>query len=238
MFGYTTNINLFPSSPPPCLQVELKESDRSLLEIFKQLQGDVAELREMCVDSPRRVHSTSGYHHRSSTGSYSELDSRVRPNPVMEKTTIESSQELEATLTSSSEQSPVQELVDEVFHLKPSESNHGSDSLLGVPAEDSPSSAAKVLEGSASLPKITNSPGGSSSNISRDSSIDSGIQFASEPDTNNVVSSNSNVDSSNVVRLEAASDPKAGEGEEGEGLGSLAEDIFSMLGASNWMASS
>lgn len=237
MLGYTTNINLSPSSPPTCLQVELKESDRSLLEIFKQLQGDVAELCEMCVDGPRRVHSTSGYH-RSSTGSYSELDSRVRPNPVMEKTTIESSQELEATLTSSSEQSPVQELVDEVFHLKPSESNHGSDSLLGVPAEDSPSSAAKVLEGSASLPKITNSPGGSSSNISRDSSIDSGIQFASEPDTNNVVSRNSDVDSSNVVRPEAAGDPKAGEGEEGEGLGSLAEDIFSMLGASNWMASS
>lgn len=238
MLGYTTNINLSPSSPPTCLQVELKESDRSLLEIFKQLQGDVAELREMCVEGPRRVHSTSGYHPRSSTGSYSELDSRVRPNPVMEKTTIESSQELEATLTSSSEQSPVQELVDEVFHLKPSESNHGSDSLLGVPAEDSPSSAAKVLEGSASLPKITNSPGGSSSNISRDSSIDSGIQFASEPDTNNVVSRNSDVDSSNVVRPEAAGDPKAGEGEEGEGLGSLAEDIFSMLGASNWMASS
>ena len=217
--------------------MELKESDRSLLEIFKQLQGDVAELREMCVDGSRRVYSTSGYA-RPSTNSFSEFDSRIRQNPVTEKTTFESSQELESTLTSSGELSAMQELADEVFGFKPCESNHGSDSLLGVPAEDSPSSAAKVLEGSASLPKITNSPGGSSSNISRDSSIDSGIQFASEPDTNgssNVVSSN--VVSSNDVRLEAPSDPKAGGGEE-DGLGSLAEDIFSMLGASNWMASS
>ena len=194
-------------------QVELKESDRSLLEIFKQLQGDVAELGELCTERQRRLYSSSSLN-RYSTDSVPTFDHLgTRQNLVTEDAVFESYQELESTLTSSKEPSPSLELADDnVFHRKPSCSTHGSDS--GV-TDSPPSPATRPLKGGQT--KISHSP----TNISRNSSVDSGIQFASESDVN---------------RTDTETDPS--KVEDGGGLGSLADDIFSMLGTSSWLSSS
>ena len=196
--------------------MELKESDRSLLEIFKQLQGDVAELGELYTERHRRLYSSSSLN-RYSTDSVPTFDHLgTRQNLVTEDAVFESCQELESTLTSSKEPSPSLELADDnVFHRKPSCSTHGSDS--GV-TDSPPSPAARPLKGDQT--KISHSP----TNISRNSSVDSGIQFASESDVNS-------------GRTDTETDHSKVE-EGGGGLGSLADDIFSMLGTSNWLSSS
>lgn len=178
--------------------MELKESDRVLLDIFKQLESDVAEL----TDSISNWRLSGMYCRPGST--YSDLEYTETPKRFSASHTFDLDMDqtsLESTLTSSKE---------EGASLK---TGSGSDSLLApeldststscspvlppastnrltrspVPSSQKrQSSASPPLKSSASMNKIANSPSISrlqdetSSNISRNSSIDSGIQFASE----------------------------------------------------------
>ena len=178
--------------------MELKESDRVLLDIFKQLESDVAEL----TDNISNWRLSGVYCRPGST--YSDLEYCETPKRFSACHTFDLDTEqtsFESTLTSSKE---------EEASVK---TGSGSDSLLApeldststscspvlppastnrltrspVPSSQKrQSSASPPLKGSASMNKIANSPSISrlqdetSSNISRNSSIDSGIQFASE----------------------------------------------------------
>ena len=111
--------------------------------------------------------------------------------------------------------------------IKPATSCNGSDLLLTEEVDASlslPPGKAESrggLKGSSSVGKLAGSPGvtklqeETGSNISRNSSIDSGIQFASDPETNGV----------GGPGLEPSGSSEAGL----EGL-SLADEIFSTLG--------
>ena len=110
--------------------------------------------------------------------------------------------------------------------IKPS--SNGSDSLLGTEEVDTSASlqpgkaeSRGGLKGSCSVGKLAGSPSitklqeETGSNISRNSSIDSGIQFASDPETNGVGG--------------PGLEPSASSENDLEGL-SLADEIFSTLG--------
>lgn len=186
--------------------MELNESDRELMDIFKQLEGDVAEL----TDSISNWRLSGVYCRPGST--YSDLDYTETPKRFSASHTFDLGTEqasFESTLTSSKE---------EEVSVK---TGSGSDSLLAPELDSTSNSCSPVLpqasvngltrspvansqkrqnstspplkgstspplKGSASMNKIANSPSISrlqdetSSNISRNSSIDSGIQFASE----------------------------------------------------------
>ena len=187
--------------------MELKESDRVLLDIFKQLESDVAEL----TDNISNWRLSGVYGRPGSTYSdleYCETPKRFSASHTFDLDTEQTS--LESTLTSSNLESTLTSSKEEEVSVK---TGSGSDSLLApeldststscspvlppastnrltrspVPSSQKrQSSASPPLKGSASMNKIANSPSISrlqdetSSNISRNSSIDSGIQFASE----------------------------------------------------------
>ena len=198
------------------------------MKIFKQLEGDVSEMTDMFS---WRLSSSPNYKHTSmrpqSVDSVSKLESLVSHDQTREPS-------LESTLTSSKE-----ELVggeeESTTAMNPSSSTNGSDSLFtaneGSPCPlaknaSSTGSSSPPLKGSASLNKIANSPSiqriqdDNSSNISRNSSIDSGIQFEHE----HMATSEGSA---------AAPAPVAVTTEAAEGLGtSFANDIFATLGFS------
>lgn len=220
------------------------------MDIFKQLEGDVAELTDNI--SNWRL---SGSFCRPGS-SYSELEYSENQRLSTYSFSLGTSQNsLESTLTSSKE---------EETSVKTS---NGSDSML-VPEADSASnsyspvlpptsssgltrspvsssqkrqaSASPQLKGSASMNKIANSPSISrlqdetSSNISRNSSIDSGIQFASEAENgsaNGVEATVSPSTEHSPPTLEAttlSTEMKSNSDDTNDS--SLAAEVFSMLG--------
>lgn len=240
------------------------------MDIFKQLEGDVAEL----TDNISNWRLSGSFGRPLSTLSESEYtESPKRTSATYSLGTSHNS--LESTLTSSKE---------EEVSVKTG-SGSGSDSMLArdvdltsnscspvlpplgggnstitttsnaltrSPVSSSSqksrqASASPPLKGSASMNKIANSPSISrlqdetSSNISRNSSIDSGIQFASEAEN----SSANGVEAMVSPSTEAASPsteltsspPVLGatsllstESSSGGDAGDLAAEVFSMLG--------
>ena len=74
---YKTQPLVYLSLQPPFLQADLKDSDRSLMDIFKHLQGDVAELADICKDLTAKRTSqrfSSEWSNRCSTDSIIEVD--------------------------------------------------------------------------------------------------------------------------------------------------------------------
>lgn len=235
---------------------ELKESDRTLMDIFKQLEGDVAELTDN-ISNWRLSGSFSRPLSTLSESEYSESPKRISAAYSLGAS-------LEPTLTSTKE---------EEASVKTG-SGTGSDSMLAPDVESTSNSCSPVLpplgsnsstltrspvssssqrrqasmspplKGSASMNKIANSPSISrlqdetSSNISRNSSIDSGIQFASEAENSSANGVEATVSSSTEAvspSTEASSPPVLGatslstENSNGD-TGDLAAEVFSMLG--------
>lgn len=227
------------------------------MDIFKQLEGDVAEL----TDSISNWRLSGSFSRPLSTLSESEYnESPKRISAAYSLGTSHNS--LESTLTSSKE---------EEVSVKTG-SGTGSDSMLAPDIESTSNSCSPVLpplggssaltrspvsssqkrqtsvspplKGSASMNKIANSPSISrlqdetSSNISRNSSIDSGIQFASEAENSSANGVEATVSSSTEAMspsTEASSPPVLGATSlstenSNNDTGDLAAEVFSMLG--------
>ena len=226
-----------------------------LMDIFKQLEGDVAEL----TDSISNWRLSGSFNRPLSTLSESEYsESPKRMSAMYSLGTSHNS--LESTLTSSKE---------EEVSVKTG-SGSGSDSMLAPDVESTSNSCSPVLpplsgtsaltrspvsssqkrqasvspplKGSASMNKIANSPSISrlqdetSSNISRNSSIDSGIQFASEAENGSANGVEATSTEAVSPSTEAASSPPVlgatslpTENSSGD-TGDLAAEVFSMLG--------
>ena len=228
------------------------------MDIFKQLEGDVAEL----TDSISNWRLSGSFNRPLST--LSELEYNESPKRMSATYSLGTSHNsLESTLTSSKE---------EEVSVKTG-SGSGSDSMLAPDADSTSNSCSPVLpplggtsaltkspvssssqkrqasvspplKGSASMNKIANSPSISrlqdetSSNISRNSSIDSGIQFASEAENSSANGVEATVSSSTEAvspSTEAASSPPvlgatslSTESSSGD-AGDLAAEVFSML---------
>ena len=187
----------FPSLSQP--QDDLKESDRVLLEIFKQLESNVAELNDSL--SMWRAGGTPGR-----PVSFTDLDFGTHrssycanPPPIFNgglETILDSSKEdisykashesdslyLPENESSSLSCSPV--LPSLKSHASvPSISSGGSSGGAKRPSNPSPpqmTTSTSFNQKLASSPSISRLQDETSSNISRNSSIDSGIQFASE----------------------------------------------------------
>ena len=118
------------------------------MDIFKQLQGDVTELTEFCLESPRRPLSSSSYTRISSRPtSFSDLDhgakfaagEHSKASYESSRASVVSSQA--STLTSSKEELPRLEPFDEsIFQLKPINSR-GIDSFQKKPTSRSVASS-------------------------------------------------------------------------------------------------
>lgn len=233
------------------------------MDIFKQLEGDVAEL----TDNISNWRLSGCYGRPLSTLSESEYnESPKRTSAAYSLGTSHTS--LESTLTSSKE---------EEVSVKTG-SGSGSDSMLAPDVDSTSNSCSPVLpplgsgtssaptrspvssgshksrqasvspplKGSVSMNKIANSPSISrlqdetSSNISRNSSIDSGIQFASEaengsangveatvsPSTEAVSPSTESTNSPPVLGATSLLPTENSNGDSGD----LAAEVFSMLG--------
>lgn len=262
-------------------QEELKESDRTLMEIFKQLEGDVSDLSEY-VGSWR----LSATFKDGRPLSFTDLDGGVRPSSghYDQASSLGTSQNsLESTLTSSKEEVSLKTSSGSDSLLVPEADTASSSNSPVLPAANNSSSpqtsntgltrrtsavtppssssgghqskrqtsASPQLKASASLNRIANTPAGvnrlqddTSSNISRNSSIDSGIQFASENENGcaNGVDSSHHFSSQHttsapqmITRPETKTAPtttttqKDPRSNKAESL-SFADDIFSMLG--------
>ena len=198
------------------------------MDIFKQLEGDVAEL----TDNISNWRLSGSFGRPLSTLSESEFNESPKRMPALYNLGM-SHESLESTLTSSKEE--------EETSLKTSGSGCGSDSMLAPEMEPTSNSCSLVLpplgsntltrspisggsqkrqvsvspplKGSASMSKIANSPSISrlqdetSSNISRNSSIDSGIQFASEAEN----SSSNGVEATVSPSTDSSSSPRVPE---------------------------
>ena len=228
------------------------------MDIFKQLEGDVAEL----TDNISNWRLSGSFGRPLSTLSESEYnESPKRMSAAYSLGT--SHNNLESTLTSSKE---------EEASMKTG-SGSGSDSMLAPDIDSTSNSCSPVLpplggssaltrspvssssqkrqasvspplKGSASMNKIANSPSISrlqdetSSNISRNSSIDSGIQFASEAENSSANGVEATVSSSTEAvspSTEASSPPVLGATSlstenSNSDAGDLAAEVFSMLG--------
>lgn len=228
------------------------------MDIFKQLEGDVAEL----TDSISNWRLSGSFSRPLST--LSELEYNESPKRMSAVYSLGTSHNsLESTLTSSKE---------EEVSVKTG-SGSGSDSMLAPDVDSTSNSCSPVLpplggtsaltkspvssssqkrqasvspplKGSASMNKIANSPSISrlqdetSSNISRNSSIDSGIQFASEAENSSANGVEATVSPSTEAvspSTEAASSPPvlgatslSTENSSGD-AGDLAAEVFSML---------
>ena len=189
------------------LQDDLKESDRVLLDIFKQLECNVAELNDSIslwrsgggnsVSSPGRPISFTDLDFGTSRSSYCG-----NPPPVLNgglETILDSSKEdisykashesdslyLPENEESSLSCSPVLRSLKSHASI-PSISSGGSNSSSGAakrPHNPSPpqlTTSTSFTNHLASSPSISRLQDETGSNISRNSSIDSGIQFASE----------------------------------------------------------
>ena len=218
------------------------------MDIFKQLEGDVAEL----TDSISNWRLSGSFSRPLST--FSEIEYTESPKRLSTSYSLGASHNsLESTLTSSKE---------EEISVK---TGSGSDSMLAPETESTSNSCSPVLpplgsntltrspvsgssqkrqasvspplKGSASMNKIANSPSISrlqdetSSNISRNSSIDSGIQFASEAENGSA----NGVEATVSPSTETSSPPVLGattaiSTENSNDAGDLAAEVFSMLG--------
>lgn len=231
------------------------------MDIFKQLEGDVAEL----TDNISNWRLSGSFGRPLSTLSESEYnESPKRTSAAYSLGTSHTS--LESTLTSSKE---------EEVSVKTG-SGSGSDSMLAPDVDLTSNSCSPVLpplgsgtssaptrspvssgshksrqaspslKGSVSMNKIANSPSISrlqdetSSNISRNSSIDSGIQFASEAENSSANGVEATVSPSTEAAspsTESTSNPPVlgatsllpTENSSGDS-GDLAAEVFSMLG--------
>ena len=232
------------------------------MDIFKQLEGDVAEL----TDNISNWRLSGSFGRPLSTLSESEYnESPKRTSAAYSLGTSHNS--LESTLTSSKE---------EEVSVKTG-SGSGSDSMLAPDVDSTSNSCSPVLpplggttnaltrspvsggsqksrqasvspplKGSASMNKIANSPSISrlqdetSSNISRNSSIDSGIQFASEAENGSANGVEATVSPSTEAAspsTESGTSPPVlgatslltSENSNGDS-GDLAAEVFSMLG--------
>ncbi len=234
------------------------------MDIFKQLEGDVAEL----TDNISNWRLSGSYGRPLSTLSELEYSESPKRTSAVYNSLGTSHNSLESTLTSSKEEVSVK-----------TSSGSGSDSMLAPDADSTSNSCSPVLpplgggtgstptrspvssgshksrqtsvspplKGSVSMNKIANSPSISrlqdetSSNISRNSSIDSGIQFASEAENGSANGVEATVSSSTEAVspstestssppvLGATSLPPAAENSSGD-PGDLAAEVFSMLG--------
>jgi hypothetical protein len=235
------------------------------MDIFKQLEGDVAEL----TDNISNWRLSGSYGRPLSTLSESEYCESPKRTSAAYNSLGTSHNSLESTLTSSKEEEVSVKTV----------SGSGSDSMLAPDADSTSNSCSPVLpplgggtgstptrspvssgshksrqasvspplKGSVSMNKIANSPSISrlqdetSSNISRNSSIDSGIQFASEAENGSANGVEATVSPSTEARspsTESTSSPPvlgatsllpAAENSSGD-PGDLAAEVFSMLG--------
>lgn len=182
------------------LQDDLKESDRVLLDIFKQLENNVSELNDsisvwrVSGQSPGRPTSFTGLDFGTSRSSYCEdsphggfngletiLDDTSKED-IYKASTESDSLYLPEHGSSSNSCSPV------LPPLKSHPSIHslasGGSSSAKRSADPSPSpqlrTSTSFTSRLANSPSITRLQDETGSNISRNSSIDSGIQFASE----------------------------------------------------------
>lgn len=224
------------------------------MDIFKQLQGDVAEL----TDNISNWRLSGSFGRPMST--FSELDEISESPQRLSKTynfDFEPSPEqssLESTLTSSKEEETsvktgsgsdsllAPELDSTSNSCSPVLPPVGSNGLTRSPVSSGQkrqASASPQLKGSASMNKIANSPSISrlqdetSSNISRNSSIDSGIQFASEAENGSASGVEATVSPSTEpspptlgANTSLSTDMKVNS----EDTGDLAAEVFSMLG--------
>ena len=129
---------IFNSFSLSSLQEELKESDRSLMEIFKQLQGDVADLnvyvqswRYSTVSSNRDSFVSEGRPVSASDLDFHILDEPDEPDGPATESTSTSNHSLESTLTSSKGSGSSKTMSES--HLAPDvDSAHGSSTYSPV----------------------------------------------------------------------------------------------------------
>ncbi len=241
----------FPFLSPP-LQDDLKESDRVLLDIFKQLESNVAELNDS-ISSWR----ASGGNTPGRPTSFTDLDfgSNSRSSYCADPPPF-SNGGLETILDSSKEDISYKASHEsDSLYLPENESSSLSCSPI-LPSLKSHASVPSISSGGAKRPtnpsppqlttstsfnnKLVSSPSISrlqdetSSNISRNSSIDSGIQFASEAENG---STNGGVEpmSQGVEPVVSPSSsllakPSTGATEENRKSVGFADDIFAALG--------
>ena len=221
------------------------------MDIFKQLEGDVAELTdnisnwrlsrplstfseiEEISESPQRLSKAFNFNLQTST-EQSSLESTLTSSKE-EETSLQTGSGSDSLLapeldSTSNSCSPV---------LPPSNRNGLTRSPVSS-SQKRQASASPQLKGSASLNKIANSPSISrlqdetSSNISRNSSIDSGIQFASEAENGSASGVEATVSPStepSPPTLGATSLPTETKVDSDDlGDSSLAAEVFSMLG--------
>lgn len=203
-------MTLFPPPPSPyVLQDGLKESDRVLLEIFKQLESNVSELTASLsmlraassnTQSPGRPTSFTDLDfnvprspfcpNSSSLGGFNGLETILDSSKedISYKTSTESDSLYLAEQESSSNScSPVLPPLKSHASIPSINSSTGSNGGGGGAPKRPANPSPPLLKTSTSFSgRLANSPSiarlqdETSSNISRNSSIDSGIQFASE----------------------------------------------------------
>ena len=122
----------------PQFQEELKEADRSLMEIFKQLQGDVADLniyvqswRYSTASSNRDSYMSEGRPVSASDLDFHILDEPDSPEESLTESVSMSNHSFESTLTSNKETTSVKTRSES--HLAPDvDSAHGSSTYSPV----------------------------------------------------------------------------------------------------------
>lgn len=231
----------------------MKESDRALLDIFKQLENNVSELSDSismwrATGSSGRLSSSTDLDFGTSRLSYCEDSPHVfnggletildtsKEDIYREITELEFLSEQEKDIykepdslylpehdTSSNSCSPVLPLLKSHPSVPSISSAEGSSGVSKKSADPSPQlrTSTSYTSRLAHSPSITRLQDETGSNISRNSSIDSGIQFASEAENG----SGNGVEPMQVAAVESeveASDVRKSVG--------FADDILSTLG--------
>ncbi len=224
---------------PPPLQEEIKESDRSLMDIFKQLEGDVSDLNTYVHSWRFSQHSyRDSYASEGRPVSASDLDLSILDEPSSISASDQSlastkDEGLKSHLTpevdsahGSSTYSPVLSSQGLATSAYPT-NNHRmipSATTANIVGSKRQASASPQLKSSASMNKISmHSPSlisrlqdETASVNSRNSSesIDSGVQFENGVDATNTPAPCSTIE----------------ETDDGMGFGDFSSDVFSMLG--------
>ncbi len=220
-------------------QDDLKESDRILLDIFKQLEGNVAELS----DNISNWRMSGSFISTGRPSSYTDIDFSSRssyceglgtPYAINSLETIldTSSEDISTKTSHGSDSLLLPELENSLSYspVLPSTQSRGTASFSGSTSSNSTKRTVDPhphMKMSASLNKLANSPSISrlqdetSSNMSRNSSIDSGIQFASEAESGST---------HGVMEAAHMTIPESEDDIDRRKSGGFADDIFAALG--------